>query len=788
MRAPRLQTRMLVAGLVPALALTVTALGVPAASASYGAAATLIRIGPSATVTAPAGDRLACGTPASPGQAQCASVLRLAASAGTSIPGYTPAQLRGAYNLASASVSGGHGATVAIVTAYSYPTAAKDLAAYRAHFQLPACTTATGCLRILNEHGGTAGLPSPNASWAHSDATALDAISALCPNCHLMLVEAASNSYADLGTAENTAAAKGARYVLNPWNAPESVGQDVYDHYFNHPGIAIVAASGNIGYGRTFPGDLPYVTSVGGTTLSPTKYSTRHWAEIAWTGSGSGCSALEIKPSWQRADASAATGCPNRTQNDVAAEADPSTGAAVYDSYGTTSPWARNGGTALAAAIVTATYALAGPPARDTYPASYPYQRAKSLNDVLYGSNGPCSLNPDYICNAQSGFDGPTGLGTPNGTAAFSATGASPVTVLDPGTQDYLAGASTHISITGMDSRSGATLQYTASGLPTGLAVTVVPNSLRATITGTLPAAVHTYSVTVTATDTVTHRSGSTRFSLVATGSLATSAPMTTAIRTNIDPKTDTGTECLDAGAETAGTTVTAQLCAIATQQLDWSYVPNAAPGAGGTIEISNLCLALSGSTVALASCEPGSTAQAWFPAYDGGLENGSTQMCLDAGTYAGPLTLAACDSSLGEQQWRMESVLPLAVPGICATTDDRSGGVFTPPPAVIQTELCGQSGVDYGFNYDFQGNLRSGAWYCVGPEFLGYIYAEAGTSIGDYCQSGAAGEWDPLPNGAILNIGTGLCLADPGNSDLPNNQLQLQPCDGALSEIWALG
>ncbi len=719
-----------------------------------------------------------CPVTAEPGHGECAAALPAAAVSGTAIPGYTPAQLRGAYGLASVAASGGAGATVAIVTAYAYPDAASDLAVYRAHFRLPACP-AGSCLRVLNENGRATHLPAANSSWSHSDAVALDAISALCPKCKLLLIEATSNSYADLGTAEDTAVSHGAKFVLNTWNGQESVDQDSNDHYFDHPGVAIVAPSGDTGYRRTFPGDLPYVTSVGGTTLLPSKYNTRHWSEIAWSETGSGCSAIEIKPSWQRADASAATGCPNRTQNDVAADADPATGAAVYDSYKAKTPWVRSGGTVLAAGIVTAAYALAGTPAPGTYPASYPYEHAGDLNDVLYGSNGPCLLSPDYICNAEAGFDGPTGLGTPDGTAAFSAAGIDPVTVLDPGTQDVQAGTGTDISIAGMDSRSGAALQYTAAGLPAGLTISALPHTLNAAITGTLPAAVRSYSVTVTAKDASAHKSGKTRFSLVATGSLAPSETITHSVGTDFTPPDYGPQQCLDGGAETVGTTVTDQLCAETLQQNNWSFVASQGPGSGGTLQINGLCLAPSGSTVALAACSAGSAAQSWHATYDGGLENGATGTCLDAGDFSGPLALNACDYSKAGQQWLVVSTLQTAVPGTCIGTYD----YLTQPPTNVMTEPCGQSD-DYQFATD-QNSLRLGA-FCVNFGYLGYVSTEANSYLN--CLGGADDSWDPLPDGEILNNGNGLCLSDPGDSALPGNQLQLAPCDGSLGEIWAIG
>ena len=448
------------------------------------------------------------------------SVLRSSAAPGAAVPGYTPASLRSAYGLTKASAGGGSGATVAIVGAYRDPNAAADLAAYRSHFKLPACAQAGHCLRIVNEHGGTTGLPGPEPGWAASQATQMDAISALCPRCHLLLVDASSTSLTDLGTAEDTAVTLGARFVVNGWSGIEFAGETSYAGYFNHPGVAIVFAAGDTGYGARFPADQPFVTAVGGTTLTRSTVNSRGWAETAWSQTASGCAALGIKPSWQRSDARTPGGCLNRTENDVAADADPGTGAAVYDSYAASKSWTKAGGTSLAAAIVTATYALAGTPLPRTYPARYPYQHAGHLFDVQFGSNGgSCEPDRQYLCTAGPHYDGPTGLGTPDGTAAFTDAGSQPVTVMDPGTQDLQAGTSVTIEIPGLDARAGAApLAYTATGLPAGLSITSVPNTTSARITGTLPATVTSYAVTVTAKDAATGQSATTHFSIVAAG------------------------------------------------------------------------------------------------------------------------------------------------------------------------------------------------------------------------------------------------------------------------------
>jgi hypothetical protein len=155
------------------------------------------------------------------------------------------------------------------------------------------------------------------------------------------------------------------------------------------------------------------VTAVGGTSLTRDG-SARGWGETAWSGAGSGCSAYEPKPTWQ----TSATGCAKRAVADVSAVADPKTGVAVYNTYQDTG-WSVYGGTSAAAPVVAAIYALAGTPGAQDDPVTYPWAHPTTLNDVTSGSNGACT--PNVLCHAGPGWDGPTGLGTPNGTASFTA-------------------------------------------------------------------------------------------------------------------------------------------------------------------------------------------------------------------------------------------------------------------------------------------------------------------------------------------------------------------------------
>jgi len=336
------------------------------------------------------------------GYARCFSLVKGNATAAAP-SGYGPADLQSAYKLPSATA--GSGQTVAIVDAFDDPTAESDLAQYRSFYGLPPCTTANGCFRKVNETGGTI-YPAPSPDWALEISLDLDMVSAVCPNCHILLVEATTNLDSDLYTAEDTAAALGANAISNSWGGSEYSGQTSDDAHFNHSGVAITASSGDSGYGVSYPAASRFLTAVGGTSLTRNS-SSRGWTESAWSGAGSGCSAYDAKPSWQTD-----TGCARRTVSDVSAVADPNTGVAVL--YG--GLWWTVGGTSASSPIVASVYALAGNASSVTY-GSYPYSHTTGLFDVVNGSNGSCS--PSYLCHGQTGYDGPTGLGTPNGVSGF---------------------------------------------------------------------------------------------------------------------------------------------------------------------------------------------------------------------------------------------------------------------------------------------------------------------------------------------------------------------------------
>jgi subtilase family serine protease len=322
--------------------------------------------------------------------------------------GYTSDQLRMAYGLTNDATT-----TVAIIDAYANPNAASDLAAYRFQFGL-----GTADLTQVNQSGGSITTVSPNVGWGQEEMLDLEMVSAICPSCKLLYVGANSASFNDLAAAVDTAARMGAKVISNSYGGKEFLGETTIATHFDKTGVAITVSSGDSGYGAQAPAVFNTVTAVGGTTLTLNGDGTRK-NETVWSGAGSGCSAYITKPAWQH-DKS----CARRTVADVAAVADPATGVAVYDSYGSSggANWMVFGGTSVAAPIIGAVYALSGN--TGGIPASLAYSApSSSLYDVTSGSNGRCvrgkNTSGAYLCTGVSGYDGPTGNGTPNGTSAF---------------------------------------------------------------------------------------------------------------------------------------------------------------------------------------------------------------------------------------------------------------------------------------------------------------------------------------------------------------------------------
>jgi subtilase family serine protease len=436
----------------------------------------------------------ACPAAASPGVASCDAVIREIVSretkgarsfifgagrdASTFGPagGLTPGDLGSAYGL---NTKGGQGQTVAIVDAYNDPNLNADLQTFDGQYHLAACSTANGCLRIVNENGGTT-LPATDTSgWSVEESLDVEAVHSVCQGCKILFVEAASPVNNDLGRAEDTAVALGATEISNSYGEPEQDGSLAYAAAYNHPGVVITASAGDDGYdffdqlaGASQPGiPAAYSTtvSVGGTSLYLNQTGGRQ-SESVWNDNGArdsnqrlfgsslgagggGCSHLFSAPKWH-------TGCGSmRLDSDVSAVADYLTGLDVYDSFdcGTACApapgWFTVGGTSLSSPVIAAAWALAGGAHGVRYPALTLYGHQRQAYDVTSGGNGWCDGSGaggcpdpnqqgygtvdcaytalgavaagDRACEASAGYDGPTGVGTPRGDTIFVKTGPS---------------------------------------------------------------------------------------------------------------------------------------------------------------------------------------------------------------------------------------------------------------------------------------------------------------------------------------------------------------------------
>lgn len=365
-------------------------------------------VAPSAGAAVPV--RHACPAPTAR-TATCFALYQtgITAAAATAGAAATPATIQAAYHL---SPTAGAGQVVGIVDAQDNPKAESDLAKFRSAYGLPPCTTANGCFRKVNQRGAASPLPAGDQGWGLEIALDLDAVSAACPACKILLVESDSPELNDLGTAVNTAVRLGAKVVSNSYGTTEFAGMANYGRkYYVHAQVPIVVSSGDSGFGpASFPAVLSNVIAVGGTSLVKAAGTTRGWKESVWNGAGSGCSAYIAKPAWQHD-----THCLMRTVADVSADADPNTGLLVRDSYGF-GGIVQVGGTSLSAPLISAMIAAAGN-TTSVHNASGIYSHHSAIYDVVGGSNGSCG--GDYLCTGKVGYDAPTGVGTPNGTGAL---------------------------------------------------------------------------------------------------------------------------------------------------------------------------------------------------------------------------------------------------------------------------------------------------------------------------------------------------------------------------------
>ena len=351
----------------------------------------------------------------------CGDLKRVAPAsipAGTpasALAGYQPLHLQGAYGVTSAAISGGTGQTVAIVSAFIDKYIEQDLGVYRSTFGLPACTVASGCLTIEVPNGNR---PLPDDAWGEETALDTEMVSAICPNCKIVVIEAKSAKISDLAAAVDQAAGENAIAISNSYAIPEDSKTDGLQSHYNHSNVAIIVGAGDTGYGANFPAVSPNVVAVGGTSLVQNPDGT-FAPQTVWAGTGSGCSAYIAKQKWQTD-----IGCKNRSVNDIAVVADPQTGVAGYSTYG--NGWAVYGGTSIASPIVAGLYALAGN-TKGMKDASGLYAAPQGSLAWILGTNGTCSPTALYLCTATGpAYNGPAGNGVPYGLAAFADPDAKP--------------------------------------------------------------------------------------------------------------------------------------------------------------------------------------------------------------------------------------------------------------------------------------------------------------------------------------------------------------------------
>ncbi len=408
--------------------------------------------------------------------------------------GFDPSDLRSAYKLPS---TGGSGQTVAIVDAYNDPNAESDLAAYRSHYGLSECTKENKCFKKVNQKGEEGSYPTSNAGWSVEISLDLDMVSAACPECHILLMEANNaENIGELAAATNEAAKLGATEISNSYGEPEEYesegkGFAKYDSDYTHPGISVTVSAGDEGYDNweagakspSFPATVPDVISVGGTTLLPTEEGSRGWAETVWGtegfySSGGGCSKTQSKPSWQ----DFYTACEHRMDNDVAAVADPSTPVSIYDTYGYSEKWHDVGGTSVASPFIAGVEGLSTSYSRSLEGADAFYLDASHMFDITKGTNFAKEegCTPTSLCNAEKGYDGPSGNGTPDGavepaghiTEYSLPTGSGPYAITEGSDGNLWYADTGKAAAIGKITTSGTITEYSLSekGNPHGIA------------------------------------------------------------------------------------------------------------------------------------------------------------------------------------------------------------------------------------------------------------------------------------------------------------------------------
>ncbi len=341
-----------------------------------------------------------CPGPASSGDARCHAWI-ISPDASTSPVGLTPSRMKSIYHFPT-SLTAGTGKRIASVDAYDLPTAEMALNTFSQKFGLPACTTANGCFKKINQTGGTA-YPKYNSGWGLEIAMDIEWAHAIAPGARILLVEATTNSFSNLLAAEDMASAH-ATYVSNSWGGSEASGETTYDSHFKRTGVSFFVSAGDAGLPAEYPSSSPFVISVGGTTLNFS--GTTFISETGWSKGGGGCSAYETATASQSAFSGyAQVKCGGkRATPDVSLDADPNSGAAVYDSssYYGQSGWYQVGGTSLSSPMWAARSAVAGVVMDSTYV----YKGSITYRDIKSGNNGAPCLTGFDLCSGRGSWVG----------------------------------------------------------------------------------------------------------------------------------------------------------------------------------------------------------------------------------------------------------------------------------------------------------------------------------------------------------------------------------------------
>jgi len=313
--------------------------------------------------------------------------------------GFSPAQIKSGYGFSTSSTAGS-GQTIAIVDAYDDPSAESDLAVFSSQFGLPACTTANGCFKKVNQSGGTH-YPRANSGWALEISLDVQWAHAIAPGAKILLVEASSATFSNLLAAESYASAH-AGYVSNSWGGSEFSGETSYDSSFAHSGVSFFVSAGDSGLPAEYPSASPNVISVGGTTLTLNSDGSFK-SETGWSGGGGGCSAYETANPAQTSFSNGLCGS-RRATPDVSLDADPSSGVAVYDStsYSGQSGWFVVGGTSASSPMWAARSADSGA----VVDASSVYGNNIPFRDITFGNNGATCLVGYDLCSGRGSWTG----------------------------------------------------------------------------------------------------------------------------------------------------------------------------------------------------------------------------------------------------------------------------------------------------------------------------------------------------------------------------------------------